>query len=62
MSNCNQCKKKGWLEVEGRLGLEIQMCQDCYICKSDKEAYKKASKVIDVSKHKYDTFITPNRK
>ena len=29
MSNCtDECKKSGWLEAEGRLGLEIQMCQD----------------------------------
>ena len=60
--NCtDECQKIGWLEAEGRLGLEIQMCQDCYVCKSDKEAHEKASKVIDTSKHKYDTFTAPRK-
>lgn len=53
---CQECEDRGWVEAEGRLGLEIQMCQECYKCKSDKEAYNKASQVIDVSKFKYDTF------
>ena len=49
--NCtDECQKIGWLEAEGRLGLEIQMCQDCFVCKSDQEAHEKASKVIDTSK------------
>jgi|TARA_R110000787_G_scaffold121685_1_gene232593 hypothetical protein len=54
--NCNVCKDTGWIEAEGRLGLEIQMCQECFICKSDEEAYNKAGLVIDVSKYKYDQF------
>ena len=60
--NCtDECQKIGWLEAEGRLGLEIQMCQDCYVCKSDQEAHEKASKVIDTSKHKYDNFTAPRK-
>jgi len=54
--NCQVCNNKGWLEVYGRLGDEIQVCQSCFKLKSDKEAYKKASLEIDVSKYKYDTF------
>ena len=26
---CGECKDTGWIEAEGRLGLEIQMCQEC---------------------------------
>ena len=33
--NCQECKDTGWIEAEGRLGLEIQMCQECLKCKSD---------------------------
>ena len=53
---CSECKDTGWIEAEGRLGLEIQMCQECFKCKSDEEAFSKASLVIDVSKYKYDQF------
>ena len=53
---CLECQDKGWIEAEGRLGLEIQMCQECFLCKSDEEAFKKASKVMNVSKYKYDGF------
>ena len=56
MNNCKECNDKGWLEVYGRLGDEIQMCQSCFKLQSDKEAYKKASLEIDVSKYKYDNF------
>ena len=61
MSNCKVCNDKGWLIADGRLGDEIQFCQTCCdngnpICKSDKEAYQKASLEIDVSNYKYDTF------
>ena len=55
--NCQECKDTGWIEAEGRLGLEIQMCQECFICKSDEEAYNKAGLVIDVTKYKYDQFV-----
>jgi len=54
--NCQECNDKGWLEVYGRLGDEIQMCQSCYKCTSDKQAYQKASLEIDVSKLKCDDF------
>ena len=61
MNNCKICTDKGWVTADGRLGDEIQFCQTCCengnpICKSDKEAYQKASLEIDVSKYKYDTF------
>jgi hypothetical protein len=61
MNNCKECNDKGWVIADGRLGDEIQYCQTCCdngnpICKSDKEAYQKASIEIDVSKYKYDTF------
>ena len=55
--NCSECKDTGWIKAEGRLGLEIQMCQECFICKSDEEAYNKASKFIDVTKYKYYQFV-----
>ena len=54
--NCQLCKGKGWLEVDGRLGDEIQMCQDCYKFQSDKQAFDQAKKEINVSKYKYDNF------
>jgi len=54
---CEVCNNKGWVEAEGRLGLEIQMCQDCYGCKSDEEAYQKASQEIDVGGFKHDDFV-----
>jgi len=57
MSNCKVCNDKGWLEVYGRLGDEIQVCQSCFKLNSDKEAYQKASLEIDVSNYKYDTFV-----
>lgn len=53
---CLECQDKGWIKAEGRLGLEIQMCQECFLCKSDKRAFNKASEVIDVSKYKHDDF------
>ena len=28
---CLECQDKGWIEAEGRLGLEIQMCQECFL-------------------------------
>lgn len=30
MSNCEQCNDKGWVKSWGRLGDEIQVCQDCF--------------------------------
>ena len=51
--NCSECKDTGWIEAEGRLGLEIQMCQECFKCKSDEEAYNKASLVIDKNKPEF---------
>tara|TARA_B100000212_G_C27322403_1_gene510761 strand:+ start:790 stop:1029 length:240 start_codon:yes stop_codon:yes gene_type:complete len=65
MNNCEDCKGKGWVIADGRLGDEIQYCQTCCdngnpICKSDKEAYQKASLEIDVSNYKYDTFAFTN--
>jgi DnaJ-class molecular chaperone len=53
---CEVCNGAGWLEAEGRLGHEIQFCQTCYGCKSDKRAYERAGLVMDVSQMKYDTF------
>ena len=38
---CGECKDTGWIEAEGRLGLEIQMCQECFKCKSDEEEAKR---------------------
>lgn len=61
LDNCKECNNKGWLEVYGRLGDEIQMCQSCYKYTSDKQAYKKASLEIDVSKFKCDDFIFVKR-
>ncbi len=55
--DCHECKETGWIKAEGRLGLEIQMCQECFNCKSDEEAFNKASQVMDVSKYKYDQFV-----
>ena len=54
---CLDCQDTGWIKAEGRLGLEIQMCQECFLCKSDEEAYDKASEVMDVSKYKHDDFV-----
>ena len=53
---CEVCNGTGWLEVDGRLGHEIQHCQTCGGCKSDKEAYEKASLVMDTSQIKHDIF------
>jgi|DEB0MinimDraft_4_1074332.scaffolds.fasta_scaffold02331_12 7-cyano-7-deazaguanine synthase in queuosine biosynthesis len=53
---CEVCNGTGWLEADGRLGHEIQHCQTCGGCKSDKEAYEKASLVMDTSQMKHDTF------
>ena len=53
---CLECQDRGWIKAEGRLGLEIQMCQECFLCKSDEEAFNKASKVMNTSKYKYDEF------
>lgn len=54
--SCKDCDGLGWVEAQGRLGHEIQHCQTCGALKSDKEAYEKASKVMDTSKHKFDVF------
>jgi hypothetical protein len=35
MINCKECNDKGWLEVYGRLGDEIQICQSCFKLQSD---------------------------
>ena len=53
---CKTCEGLGWLEAEGRLGLEIQKCQTCGAIKSDKEAFEKASQAMDRSKHNFDVF------
>ena len=57
MSNCEICNSKGWVIVEGRLGDEIQVCQNCCKYTSDKQAYQKACLEIDVSKFKCDYFV-----
>ena len=35
------------------------MCQDCYACESDNQAYELASQEIDTSKHFYDIYVRP---
>ena len=57
MSNCEQCNDKGWVKSWGRLGDEIQVCQDCFKFFSDEQAYREASKEIDVSKYKFDKYV-----
>ena len=57
MNNCEICNSKGWVIAEGRLGDEIQVCQNCFRYTSDKQAYQKASLEIDVSNFKYDNFV-----
>ena len=56
-NNCDTCSQKGWVESNGspenNERLEIQMCQDCYVCESDKQAYELASQEIDTSKYFY---------
>ncbi len=60
-NNCDTCSQKGWVESNGSPEnderLEIQMCQDCYACESDNQAYELASQEIDTSKHFYDTYV-----
>tara|TARA_B100000401_G_C52796008_1_gene715926 strand:- start:330 stop:539 length:210 start_codon:yes stop_codon:yes gene_type:complete len=63
MANCETCLDKGWVESNGSPEnderLEIQMCQDCYACESDNQAYELASQEIDTSKHFYDIYVRP---
>lgn len=53
---CELCENKGWLKVDGRLGDEIQKCQDCSKFESDKQAYDKAKKETDVTNYTHDIF------
>mgnify|MGYP006114122661 CR=1 FL=1 len=63
---CLDCNNQGWVESNGspenNERLEIQMCQDCYACESDKQAYELASQEIDTSNHFYDDYVRPINK
>jgi hypothetical protein len=53
---CELCEDRGWIIAFGRLGDEIQKCQDCFKFESDKQAYDQASNWIDVSDYLYDDY------